>query len=234
MEVSEEILALFDEIEQRDKYEKIGVFYPSDGPLSLDEYPKHREHYEAGKDYRERLFMAGNRTGKTICGAYETALHLTGLYDKYAPWWQGVRFYEPIDAWVSGSTNETTRDVVQFALLGKYEDIGSGMIPKKCIRDCKPKRGVSEAIELVRVEHVNGGASQLGFKSYQQKQLSFQGTAKHWLWFDEEPPLDIYNEGIIRTATVDGRACTTFTPLMGLSETVLSFLPNWNPDAGSN
>jgi phage terminase large subunit-like protein len=37
--------------------------------------------------------------------------------------------------------------------------------------------------------------------------------------------MDVYNECLIRTATLNGITMLTFTPLMGLSEVVLSFLP---------
>lgn len=45
-------------------------------------------------------------------------------------------------------------------------------------------------------------------------------------WLDEEPPMDVYNEVLIRTATTGGIILLTFTPLSGLSEVVLSFLPS--------
>jgi len=37
--------------------------------------------------------------------------------------------------------------------------------------------------------------------------------------------MDVYGECLIRTATTDGIVMITFTPLAGLSEVVLSFLP---------
>ena len=53
------------------------------------------------------------------------------------------------------------------------------------------------------------------------------------IWFDEEPPMDVYNEALIRTATLNGIVMLTFTPLMGLSEVVLSFMPaDQRPDLG--
>ena len=77
-------------------------------------------------DKKERLFMAANRVGKTVCGAYESALHLTGLYPD---WWDGAQFDDATDGWASGKTTETTRDIVQLALCGPPERMGTGMIP---------------------------------------------------------------------------------------------------------
>lgn len=58
----------------------------------------------------QRLLMAGNRIGKSFCGATELAFHLTG---KYPDWWEGKKFDRPIRAWAGGSSNETTRDICQ-------------------------------------------------------------------------------------------------------------------------
>lgn len=65
-------------------------------PYPIDSLPKHKKFFEAGKDYPERLFMGGNRVGKTLVGAYELTCHLTG---NYPFWWAGRVFDHPIDAW---------------------------------------------------------------------------------------------------------------------------------------
>ncbi|HAW6323657.1 TPA: hypothetical protein JLT62_001465 [Escherichia coli] len=43
-------------------------------------YSKQREFIDAGHDYPERCFMAGNQLGKSFTGAAEVAFHLTGRY----------------------------------------------------------------------------------------------------------------------------------------------------------
>jgi hypothetical protein len=62
------------------------------------------------------------------------------------------------------------------------------MIPKDCIGPASWKRGVDNLADVVKVKHVSGGWSTIGLKSYEQGRKIFQGTAKHWIWFDEEPP----------------------------------------------
>ena len=60
------------------RYGLLESMYPDEGPLRRELYPKHMEFFAAGKKYNERLFMAGNRVGKTEgAGGYEAALHLT-------------------------------------------------------------------------------------------------------------------------------------------------------------
>lgn len=231
MSVSEkrELLRALIEQDRRDRQRKLWTYFPDTGPLRRELYVKHMEFFRLGLDHEERLFLAANRVGKTeSAGGFETTLHLTGLYPD---WWPGYRFTRPIKCWAAGATNETTRDIIQAKLLGPLEDKGTGLIPGHCIGKTRPKRGIADAIDTVMVKHISGGWSLLGFKTYEQGRKSFEGTEKDLIWFDEEPPRDVYGEALIRTAsTVPGQRgglmLCTFTPLMGMSETVLYFLPN--------
>jgi len=45
-----------------------------------------------------------------------------------------------------------------------------------------------------------------------------------FVWFDEDPTLDIYTEGLTRTNVGNGPVWLTFTPLMGMSSVVKRFL----------
>jgi phage terminase large subunit-like protein len=202
-------------------------FYPRSG------YPKYVEFFAAGAKYRERAFLAANRVGKTISGAYEVALHLTG---QYPDWWCGRRFDGPVSAWAAGKTNETTRDTVQKTLMGgiAHKDgrktfTGTGVVRRDCLGLVTWKQGVADLADKVRVKHSSGGWSELGFKAYNQGRGAFEGTSQHVIWTDEEVPLDVYGECLIRTATTDGTVMLTFTPLAGLTETVLQFLPGMRP-----
>lgn len=241
----EQIEFLLDMQEKETEQERFGKFYY----LFPDEttkvgnftawarhlYPKHMEFFAVGANTRARCFMAANRVGKTFsAGGYEMACHLTGLYPK---WWPGRRFKHPIRAWACGKTNETTRDIVQTTLLGDIEFQGqrkvvdgSGVIPRDCIGfqqgSITWKAGVADLLDTIKIKHVTGGWSKLGLKSYQQGRGAFEGTAQHVIWDDEEPPMDVYGEQIIRTATTKGIMMLTFTPLAGMSDVVQQFLPD--------
>jgi len=206
----------------RAEQDQLGSIYPSTGELSRYNYPKHLAFFKLGKKYRERACVAANRVGKTWgIGGYETTLHLTGLYPD---WWEGRRFEDPVKWWAAGATSETTRDIVQATLAGPKNRLGFGLIPKDCLGKPTWKQGVQGLIDTIPIKHVSGGKSQLSFKSYNQGIDSFMGTAQHGVWADEEPPLDIFNECLIRTATTKGILIATFTPLKGMSDVVLSFL----------
>lgn len=231
-----ELLELLEERFRRAKYERIKRYYPDEGPLRREFYAKHLAFFVAGATARERCFMAANRIGKTEgAGGFEAVLHATGMYPA---WWQGRRFYAPTIGWACGDTNQTVRDILQFKLLGPVNDFGSGLIPRELIVG-EPKRrsaNVPDAMEQVQVRHVpTGGISTIIFKSYEQKRKSFQGTEIDWILLDEEPPMDIYAECLLRTTAIEGVReagilMLTFTPLMGLSEVVLTFLPGGSLD----
>lgn len=225
----ESIIQIADEIGRRQKRRKIYKLYPEKGPLRRNLYKPHMYFFKAGATYLERCILAANRIGKSYgIGGYETTLHLTGLYPD---WWEGKRFSHPIRAWVAGDSLQTVRDISQEILLGPPGSWGTGLIPGDMIKEIRRRSGsVANAVDQVLIEHVNGGLSTLGFKTYEQSRSSFQGTSQHVIWADEECPMDIYSECLIRTMTVEGDnmgiILLTFTPLMGLTEVVLKFMPN--------
>ena len=184
-------------------------------------YQKQRDFHAAGAEFRERLFMAGNQLGKTVAGGAEAAYHATGLYPD---WWAGRRFDGPTRAWVAGVTGESTRDNPQRVLLGDQGRIGTGTLPKALIEKLTPARGINGLMDTVLVRHATGGTSQIGFKTYEKGREKWQGETLHWLWFDEEPPLAIYTEGLTRTNVLGGVTFVTFTPLLGMSDTVVRFI----------
>ena len=224
-----ELLALLEEKERRASRRRIETMFPETGPLRRELYPRHLEFFQAGAEHRERLFLAANRVGKTEgAGGYETALHLTG---KYPAWWPGRRFDHAVQCWAAGKTNETVRDIVQTKLLGRvawdanakgFE--GTGLVPGDDIGSIGWKSGVPDLADTVKVRHVSGGWSVLGLKSYQQGRGSFEGTEQDCIWLDEEPPMDVYVECLVRTMTTNGLILLTFTPLEGMSDVVLAFL----------
>src|ERR1044072_2367154 len=172
------------ETERRKKRNRLASLYPDDGPLRRALFPKHLAFFAGGRAHQERCMMAANRVGKTTVGGYETTLHLTG---RYPDWWEGRRFAAPIEAWVAGDTAQTTRDIVQAALMGPPAEPGTGLIPADAIVGEPSRRaGVTRAVDTARLRHVSGGLSLLGFKSYDQGRRTFQGTAKHVVVLEEE------------------------------------------------
>lgn len=187
-------------------------------------YAKQREFHGAGSAYRERLFMAGNQLGKTWAGAYEMAMHLTG---RYPDWWTGRRFPYAVRAMCGSESAELTRKGIQRLLVGPpelREEWGTGTIPFDCLKDTSMKAGVPDAISSAVVRHVSGEDSVIQFNSYDQGRTKWQADTVDLVWFDEEPPLPIYSEGLTRTNATGGLVWVTFTPLLGMSEVVKRYL----------
>lgn len=187
-------------------------------------YPKQVEFHSHGSTVRERLFMAANQSGKTYSGAAEMAMHLTG---RYPDDWAGKRFPRPIRAMAGSESGELTRKGVQRLLLGPpelREEWGTGAIPFDCLKDTSMKSGVADAVASAVVKHVSGEDSVIQFNSYDQGRSKWQADTVDVVWFDEEPPMPIYSEGLTRTNATAGLVFVTFTPLLGMSEVVQRFL----------
>jgi len=188
-------------------------------------YPKQREFHDAGGrvGIRDRLLIAGNQLGKTLCASRETAFHLTGLYPAD---WLGAKFLRPTSGWAASITSQGTRDTVQRLLLGLPGMEGTGAVPKKSILTVKKStHGVADSVETISVRHEpTGGISRITLKTYDQGRERWQGDTLNFLWFDEEPPEDIYDEGLTRLVATAGISYMTFTPLLGMSEVVRRFL----------
>jgi len=151
----------------------------------------------------------------------EAAFHLTGLYPE---WWNGRRWDRPVIVWAGSDTGETTRDNPQRQLIGLIGEFGTGSIPKRLIGTAKVAMGTADLLDYVKVKHVSGGWSTLRLKHYSQGRQKWQGPPVDCVWFDEEPPEDIYDEGLARTIATGGMVYLSFTPLLGMSEVVRRFL----------
>lgn len=208
-----EMLLITAELDRRKRTNRLVGYRP---------YPKQREYHDSVT--REVLFMAGNQLGKTLAGSAEDAIHLTG---KYPEWWSGHRFHKPITMLAGSESYELTRDGLQRLLIGppaNEGEWGTGMIPGKDISRISRRPGVPNAIESVTVKHVSGGESVLLFKAYEQGRGKWQANTVDYVHFDEEPPEDVYFEGITRTNATGGLIRVTFTPLKGMSTVVARYL----------
>lgn len=193
-------------------------------------YAKQRLFHTAGATHSERLFRAGNQLGKTVAGAAEWAMHATG---RYPDGWQGAVFDKPVVLWAGSVTGESTRDNPQRLLVGPpaiEEAWGTGFIPRDAIAGRDRAMGVANLLDNVQVKHGGGGDVQSGrsvisFKAYEKGREKWQGPTVDGVWFDEEPPMDIYVEGLTRTNNGQrGQfVVITFTPLLGMSDVVMLF-----------
>lgn len=168
----------------------------------------HKKQVEFHKSLKKnRWVFGGNRTGKTECGAVETIWLSLGIHP-YRP------NKEKTECWVVSLSNRVQKEVAQAKIL-KY-------LPKSKIVDIIMSDGKKSApengvIECIIVKNVFGNYSKIWFKSCEEGREKFQGTSLDFVWFDEEPPEDIYKECKMRVLDKCGEIFGTMTPLKGLT-----------------
>ena len=202
--MNSQIISKISEIEreQKRRYDKNLIFRYNTGSK------KHKKQLAFHKcKKRNRWVFGGNRTGKTECGAVETVYMARGIH----PFRKNRK---DVFGWVVSLSTQVQRDVAQDKIL-KYLNpdwiVDIVMISGK--KD-SPKSGV---IDQIKIKNVFGGISTIGFKSCDQGREKFQGSSLDFVWFDEEPPKDIYDECRMRVLDKRGDIFGTMTPLKGLT-----------------
>lgn len=156
---------------------------------------------------KNRWVFGGNRTGKTECGAVESIWLCRGEH----PF---KKMEKACDGWVVSLSRQVQRDVAQSKILS--------YLKPEWIQDVVMSEGRKDSlsggiIDYILIKNVFGGVSKLGFKSCDQGREKFQGTSLDFVWFDEEPPYDIYIECKMRVIDRCGQIFGTMTPLKGLT-----------------
>lgn len=184
-------------------------------------YKKHLEFFELGSNALVRVFRAGNRCGKSYCGAMEAAFHLTGQYPE---WWRGRKFDRPVKMWAASTTAVKTKEIIQYAMLGSPDRPFERFLPEHLILETTTKPGTPKALSDVYIKHTSGATSVLSFKDYMQERQAFEGQRVDIIWLDEEAPKDIFDECKARIMSTSGNVDSqngvmylTFTPLQGLT-----------------
>ncbi len=156
---------------------------------------------------KNRWVFGGNRTGKTECGAVEVVYMARGNHP-----------YRKIKAatngWVVSLSSQVQRDVAQSKILNY---LNPDWIIDVVMTTGRKDNYANGVIDYILVKNVFNTVSKIGFKSCDQGREKFQGTSLDYVWFDEEPPEDIYNECKMRVLDKYGDIFGTMTPLKGMT-----------------
>ena len=156
---------------------------------------------------RNRWVFGGNRSGKTECGAVETVWLARGIH----PFRQNR---DNVNCWVVSLSQQVQREVAQQKVLYYLDKSWIDQIVMASGSKSSPEYGV---IDYIVIHNALGGKSKIGFKSCEAGREKFQGTSLDFVWFDEEPPQDIYEECRMRILDREGHVFGTMTPLKGLT-----------------
>ncbi len=187
------------EIENRNKYDFLSKYNKGD--------KVHEKQMLFHKcDKKNRWVFGGNRSGKTECGAVETVWLARGIHP--------FRENKQVSGWVVSLSKQVQRDVAQEKIL---HYLRPDWIEKIVMSSGRQDSAESGIIDFILVKNVFGTLSKIGFKSCDQGREKFQGSSLDFVWFDEEPPYDIYQECRMRVLDRRGIIFGTMTPLKGLT-----------------
>ena len=211
-EIIKKIKAIDDEINRRKLDNKLDLYNKDKIHLKQLEFHKCTK--------TNRWVFGGNRSGKTECGAVETVWLARGIHPYKAN-------KPDITCWVVSLSTQVQRDVAQKKILS--------YLKKDWIVDVIMLSGKKSSLDLgvidtLVIKNVFGGVSRIGFKSCDQGREKFQGTSLDFVWFDEEPPFDIYMECKMRVLDKCGEIFGTMTPLKGLTWVYNTIYLNSNND----
>lgn len=171
-------------------------------PNMLAYVPHKKQQFFHVSQKKSRLYIGGNRSGKTTGGVVEDL------------WWVTKRHPHrvmpdgPIRGRVVGSDFESG---VKQILIPQFK---RWILPSDLINgsweDSWYERG--RTLKLA-----NG--SFIEFKSYDQDVVKMAGTSRHFVHFDEEPPKAIFDENLLRLTDTDGSWWITMTPVEGMTWT---------------
>ena len=198
-EIIARILAIQKELNRRKGNDKLSTYNTGDKvhakQIAFHKCPK-----------RNRWVFGGNRSGKTECGAVEAVWTARGIHP--------YRENKPTNGWVVSLSYEVQREVAQAKILSY---LNPDWIQDVVMTSGKKGEYEYGIIDYILVKNVFGSLSRIGFKSCDQGREKFQGASLDWVWFDEEPPKEIYQECVMRVLDTKGNIWGTMTPLKGLS-----------------
>lgn len=179
--------------------------------LKINNYNKEKVHLKQMEFHkcqkRNRWVFGGNRSGKTECGAVECVWLARGVHP-FRP------NKKDVSGWVVSLSTQVQRDVAQQKILDYLDPSWICEIAMTSGKKTSPEYGV---IDYVVIKNVFGGQSKIGFKSCEAGREKFQGASLDFVWFDEEPPKEIYDECKMRVLDKKGDLFGTMTPLKGLT-----------------
>lgn len=152
---------------------------------------------------RGKQFIGGNRSGKTVGGGVEMVNLLRGE-DPFKP----ARSKPPVACRAVGVDFDHGVSKIMMPEVARW-------LPPSLLINGSWEDSYDKQLKTLTLTN----KSTLEFMSYEQDLEKFAGTSRDAVWFDEEPPEDIFNECMMRLIDVAGVWWMTMTPVEGMTWT---------------
>lgn len=151
----------------------------------------------------EKLFIGGNRSGKTVANVIECIWRITKSH--------------PFRPELNEIEGEIRGRLVCVSFVDGLEKIILPLfkkwIPKKYLIARSWDKSYNRYLRTLTM----ADGSYIEFMSYDQELEKFAGTSRHFVSFDEEPPRSVWEECLLRLVDTDGDWWISMTPVEGLT-----------------
>ncbi len=147
-----------------------------------------------------RLYIGGNRSGKTVGGVVENVFRMRGQHP-----YQAV----PPPPTKGRIVTVSYLEGIQLIIIPEL----AKWIPPSDLINGSWEDSYNKQLRTLTLS--NGSTCEL--MSYDQSVEKFAGTSRHWTHFDEEPPKAIFNECRMRLVDTGGCWYITMTPVNGMT-----------------
>ena len=170
---------------------------------NIKKYKPHSKQYKFhSSPKKKKLYIGGNRSGKTTGGVTEGIWRATCRHP-----------YRP-------DLNEIGPNRGRVIAVDFINGVEKIIFPqyKQWLYPSALRGGAWETAydKTLRTLNFSNGST-IEFMSYDQDLDKFAGTSRHWIHFDEEPPKSIYIENMARLIDTDGEFWITMTPVEGMT-----------------
>ena len=151
-------------------------------------------------EHKEKLYIGGNRSGKTVATVTEAVMRLIGEHP----------YREIPDPPIRGrGVAVDIEDGIKKIILPEL----AKWVPRKYLINDSWEDSYDKQSRTLSLNN----RSFLELMSYEQDVEKFAGTSRHFTFFDEEPPEDIFNECLMRLVDTDGDYWISMTPLIEMT-----------------
>lgn len=151
----------------------------------------------------EKLFIGGNRSGKTVANVIECIWRITKSH--------------PFRPELNEIEGEIRGRLVCVSFVDGLEKIILPLfkkwMPRKFLKSRSWDKSYNKYLRTLTLED----GSFIEFMSYDQELEKFAGTSRHFVSFDEEPPRSVWEECLLRLVDTDGDWWISMTPVEGLT-----------------